>query len=629
MNYLTVDKVSKSVGEKELFHKITFGLEKGQKSALIARNGTGKSTLLNIIAGLDSPDEGQVIIRNDIVVSYLPQRDDFQEDDSVLNALFDAETPVLKAIKEYETCMFLLENGRADEVSQERMEKAISDLDRLQAWDYETKIKEILSKFGIHDVLKNVRELSGGQRKKAALAKTLIADTDLLILDEPTNHLDIEMTEWLENYLSSANITLLMVTHDRSFLDSVCNDIFELSNGNLYHYKGKYDYFLEKKAERLANAAAEQEKLKQLYRKELAWVHTSPQARTSKARARINNFEKLHEQINVRTESTPEAFKVQSERMGHKILEISHLDFSYPNQDIVKDFSYIFKKGEKCGIVGKNGSGKSTFLKMIMGEITPDGGKITPGQTIKFGYFSQNGMVYSGNKIVLDLVKEHAEVIRMENGNYLSASNFLNHFGFPYSLQYTYYDDLSGGEKRKLHLLITLLKNPNFLILDEPTNDFDIDTLNLLEDFLSNFEGCLLIVSHDRWLMNKLVDHLFVFDGDGKISDCWGNYEDYRQEREKIARIQKRIEKASKPEPVKTQRHQPSNKLTYKEKRELESLEIDIANLEIEKKIIEEKMTAGEGTPEEFAHWGKRYNEIEELLETKTERWIELSEKEN
>ena len=629
MNYLTVDKVSKSVGEKELFHQITFGLEKGQKSALIARNGTGKSTLLNIIAGFDTPDEGQVIIRNDIVVSYLPQRDDFQEDNSVLDALFDADTPVLKAIKEYETCVTLMENGHADAVSQERMEKAISDLDRLQAWDYESKVKEILSKFGINDVLKNVGELSGGQRKKAALAKTLIADTDLLILDEPTNHLDIEMTEWLENYLSSANITLLMVTHDRSFLDRVCNDIFELSNGQLYHYRGKYDYFLEKKAERLANAAAEHEKLRQLYRKELAWVHTSPQARTSKARARINNFEKLQEQVNVHSEAAPEAFKVQAERIGHKILEISHLDFSYPDQIIVKDFSYIFKKGEKCGIVGKNGSGKSTFLKMIMGEVIPDGGKITPGQTIKFGYFSQNGMLYTGNKIVLELVKEHAEVIRMENGNYMSASNFLNHFGFPYSLQYTYYDDLSGGEKRKLHLLITLLKNPNFLILDEPTNDFDIDTLNLLEDFLGNFEGCLLIVSHDRWLMNKLVDHLFVFEGDGVIRDCWGNYEDYRQEREKERRIQKRIEKAARPEPVKPQREPQPNKLTYKEKRELEALETDIANLEIEKKILEEKMSIGQGSPEDFAEWGKRYNEINQLLDEKTERWMELSEKES
>lgn len=628
MNYLTVNNVSKTVGEKLLFKQITFGLEKGQKSALIARNGTGKSTLLNIIAGREVPDEGEVVVRNDIVVSYLPQMDSFNEEDSVLNALFDEETPIVRAIKEYETCVTLLEQGLADKVPQERMDSAILEIDRLNAWDYEYRIKELLAKFGIHDIFKNINQLSGGQRKKAALAKTLIADTDLLILDEPTNHLDVEMIEWLENYLSSANITLLMVTHDRSFLDSVCSDIYELSNGSLYHYRGKYDYFLEKKAERLANEAAEHERLKNLYRRELEWVHTSPQARTSKARARINNFEKLQDQMDRKVEATPEAFKVQSERIGHKILEISHLDFSYPDQTIIKDFSYIFKRGEKCGIVGKNGTGKSTFLKMIMGEVKPDGGKITPGMTIKFGYFSQNGMLYAGNKIVLELVKEHAEVIRMENGNYVSASQFLNHFGFPFSQQYTYYQDLSGGEKRKLHLLITLLKNPNFLILDEPTNDFDIDTLNLLEDFLTNFGGCLIIVSHDRWLMNKLVDHLFVFEGDGKIKDYYGNYTEYRLAKDKELRIQKKIEKANRPVEEKPVREPAKNKLSYKEKRELEQLEADIDSLETEKKDIEAKMSAGQGSPEDFAEWGKRYAELNAFLDEKTERWMELSEKE-
>ncbi len=628
MNYLTVNSVTKSVGEKQLFQNITFGLEKGQKSALIARNGTGKSTLLNIIAGRDTPDSGNVVIRNDIVVSYLPQTDSFNGGDSVLNALFDEETPVVRAIKEYESCVTLLEQGLAGKVPQERMDNAILEIDRLQAWDYEAKVKEILSKFGIHNVLKNVGELSGGQRKKAALAKTLIADTDLLILDEPTNHLDVEMIEWLENYLSSANITLLMVTHDRAFLDRVCSDIFELSNGNLYHYRGKYDYFVEKKAERLANEAAEHERLRNLYRRELEWVHTSPQARTSKARARIHNFERLQEQMSRKVESAPEAFKVQSERIGHKILEISHLDFAYPDQTIIRDFSYIFKRGEKCGIVGKNGTGKSTFLKMIMGEVRPDGGKITPGLTIQFGYFSQEGMTYAGNKIVLELVKEHAEVIRMENGNFISASQFLNHFGFPFSQQYTYYDDLSGGEKRKLHLLITLLKNPNFLILDEPTNDFDIDTLNLLEDFLGNFGGCMIIVSHDRWLMNKLVDHIFVFEGEGKIKDYYGNYTEYRQARDKEQRIQKLVEKANRPAEGRPVREQPKNKLTYKEKREMEGLEAEIESLETEKAVIEGRMSAGVGTPEEFAAWGKRYNEINRLLDEKTERWMELSEKE-
>ncbi|MCR4965827.1 MAG: ABC-F family ATP-binding cassette domain-containing protein [Bacteroidales bacterium] len=631
MNYLTVNNVSKSVGEKLLFQDITFGLEKGQKSALIARNGTGKSTLLNIITGRDEPDSGTVVVRNDITVSYLPQMDNFHDEDSVIESLFSEETPIVKAVKEYETCVTLLEQGHHDQVPQSRMDNAVLEMDRLNAWDYESKIKEILSRFGIDNIFKNINELSGGQRKKTALAKTLIADTDLLILDEPTNHLDVEMIEWLEGYLSSANITLLMVTHDRAFLDNVCSDIFELSNGNLYHYKGKYDYYVEKKAERLANEAAEYDRLRNLYRRELEWVHTSPQARTTKARARINNFEKLQEQVNRKVEAAPEAFKVQSERIGHKILEISHLDFAYPDQTIIRDFSYIFKRGEKCGIVGKNGTGKSTFLKMIMGEVKPDGGKITPGLTIQFGYFSQNDYTYPGNKIVLELVKEQAEVIRMDNGNYISASQFLNHFGFPFSQQYTYYEDLSGGERRKLHLLITLLKNPNFLILDEPTNDFDIDTLNLLEDFLTNFEGCMIIVSHDRWLMNKLVDHIFVFEGDGVIKDYYGNYTEYRQAKDKALRIQKRIQKENREQETasKPARVPDKNKLTYKEKREMEALETEIADLEQEKADIEAKMSAGEGSADDFAAWGKRHAEICPLIDEKSMRWLELSEKES
>ncbi len=548
MNYLTVEKLSKSIGEKELFSEITFGLEKGQKTALIARNGTGKSTLLNIIAGYDVPDSGQVVIRNDITVSYLPQMDRFADNFSVLDAIFDAQTPTIQAIKEYEACMVLAETEHENVEVQQRLQKAIMEMDRLHAWDFEAKAKEILSRFGIHDIFKNINELSGGQRKKAALAKTLIADTDLLILDEPTNHLDVEMIEWLENYLKSSNVTLLMVTHDRYFLDQVCNDIIELDHGQLYHYRGKYDYFVEKKAERLANAAAENEKLRQLFRKELEWVHTSPQARTTKARARINAFEELKKEVSKAPEQKQEGFKVRTERLGNKILEINNLDFAYPDNVLLDDFSYIFKKGEKCGIVGPNGTGKSSFLKLIMGELQADGGKITPGLTIQFGYFSQDGLPYSGNKRIIDLVKEQAEVIRMDNGNYMGASQFLNHFGFKYEQQYTYYEDLSGGEKRKLHLLITLLKNPNFLILDEPTNDFDIDTLNLLEDFLENYTGCILMVSHDRWFMNKLVDHIFVFEGHGKIKDYYGNYTEYRIERDKELKLQKRIAKINAPQ---------------------------------------------------------------------------------
>ncbi len=635
MNYLTVERLSKTYGEKLLFDDITFGLEKGQKSALIAKNGTGKSTLLNIIAGLEQPDAGQVVVRKDITVSYLPQIDDFADDSSVLDTIFDSQSPDIQAIKEYETCLALMEaahsEGNVTTELEERMHRAIENVDRLHAWDFESKVKEILSRFGIDNVFKEVGSLSGGQRKKTALAKTLIADTDLLILDEPTNHLDIEMIEWMENYLSHANVTLLMVTHDRHFLDQVCNDIFEIENGNLYHYRGKYDYYLEKKAERITIENAEHDKLKQLYLKELEWVHTSPQARTSKSRARIQGFEELKEAVSRKVEKQADTFHVEPERLGNKILEINNLDFSYGDHVLLDDFSYIFKRGEKCGIVGPNGTGKSTFLKLIMGLLKPDGGKIVAGQTIQFGYYSQEGMQIKGNRRIIDIVKEQAEVIRTETGNYVGASQFLNHFGFKYEQQYTYFEDLSGGEKRKLYLLITLMRNPNFLILDEPTNDFDIDTLNKLEDLLYHFKGCILIVSHDRWFMNKLVDHIFVFNGNGKIKDFYGNYTDYKLAHEKELRIEKKVEKLQKQSEVKEVRETKksnSNKLTFKEKKEFESLEIEIDELEKEKKDLLEKMNSGSGNSDELVQWSNRYQEVSDLLDEKSMRWLELSEKE-
>ena len=635
MNYLTVENLSKSYGEKLLFHDITFGLEKGQKSALIAKNGTGKSTLLNIIAGLEQPDAGQVVVRKDITVSYLPQMDDFADEVSVLDAIFDSQTPEIQVIREYEICLALMNQANAaGEVSPEleqRMHRAIEEVERLHAWDFESKVKEILSRFGIDDVFKPVGTLSGGQRKKTALAKTLIADTDLLILDEPTNHLDIEMIEWMENYLTRANVTLLMVTHDRHFLDQVCNDIFEIENGNLYHYRGKYDYYLEKKAERIAVENAEYDKLKQLYLKELEWVHTSPQARTSKSRARIQGFEALKESVSRKVEKPAESFHVETERLGNKILEINNLDFSFGDKVLLEDFSYVFKRGEKCGIVGKNGTGKSTFLKLIVGQLKPTAGKIVAGQTIHFGYYSQEGMQIKGNRRIIDIVKEYAEVIRTETGNYIGASQFLNHFGFKYEQQYTYFEDLSGGEKRKLYLLITLMRNPNFLILDEPTNDFDIDTLNKLEDFLYYYKGCVLIVSHDRWFMNKLVDHIFVFNGDGKVKDFYGNYTDYKLARDKELRIEKRVEKLQKQAEVKettSVKKDKSNKLTYKEKLEFDSLGLEIETLEAEKKDLLEKMNSGNGSADELIEWSNRYQEVSTLIDDKSMRWLELSEKE-
>ena len=627
MNYLSIEKLSKAYGEKTLFQDITFGIEKGQKIALIARNGTGKSTLLNIIAGLETADSGTVVTRKDITISYLPQLDRFCDDFTVIDTVFESRSPTIQAIKEYETCLMMLEKDNNQE-NNARMEKAIINMDRLNAWDFENRAKEILSKFGIHDIFQSIGQLSGGQRKKASLAKTLIEETDLIILDEPTNHLDIDMIEWLEEYLSTSNTTLLMVTHDRYFLDRVCNSIIEMENQQLYQYKGKYDYYLEKKSERLANETTEHEKIKLLYRKELEWVHTSPQARTTKAKARINAFESLKEEASKKSTTKQEAFKVQTERLGNKILEINNIDFAYDDNVLLYDFSYTFKKGEKCGVVGKNGTGKSTFLKLIMQELRPDAGKIIPGLTIKFGYFSQEGLQVKSNKRIIDLVKEYAEMIRIENGNYISASQFLNHFGFTFEQQYTYYEDLSGGQKRKLHLLITLLQNPNFLILDEPTNDFDIDTLNLLEDFLTHFKGCLLIVSHDRWFMDKLVEHIFVFQGNGKVKDHYGNYTEYRIAKEKEARIQKKLEKTNRQPENKPEKEKPTNKLTYKEKKEIETLEHEIELLEKEKKEIETQMNNGISNNQELQNMANHYKKIIDDLDVKSMKWLELSEKE-
>lgn len=632
MNYLTVEQLTKSYGEKTLFNNITFGIEKGQKIALIAKNGTGKSTLLNIIAGIEDADSGQVVTRKGISISYLPQLDEVTDGYNVMDVIFESQNPMILAVKEYETCISLSKDGENDALHA-RMEQALLEMDRLHAWDLESRVKEILSRFGIDDIFKNVKELSGGQRKKTALAKTLINETDLLILDEPTNHLDIDMIEWLEEYLSTSNTTLLMVTHDRFFLDQVCNYILELDQQKIYPYKGKYDYYLEKKAERIANESAEYEKIKQLYKTELEWVHTSPQARTTKAKSRIKAFENIKEEAHRKVEKQADGFHVKSERLGNKILEINNLDFSYPNKVILDDFSYVFKKGEKCGIVGKNGTGKSTLLKLIMGELNPTAGKITPGLTIQFGYFAQDGLPVEGNKRVIDIVKEHAEMIRLQSGNFVGASQFLNYFGFKYEQQYTYYEDLSGGEKRKLHLLITLIKNPNFLILDEPTNDFDIDTLNLLEDFLDHYQGCILVVSHDRWFMNKLVEHIFVFEGEGKVKDFYGNYTEFRLEKEKQEKLKKKQERSltltNKDNEDQSIKKQTSNKLTYKEKKEFETLEQEIEMLEKEKMELIDLMNSGSGSGIQLSGWSSRYGEVENDLDLKMLRWLELSEKES
>ncbi|MBO4581518.1 MAG: ABC-F family ATP-binding cassette domain-containing protein [Bacteroidales bacterium] len=628
MNYLNVENLSKSYGENLLFENVSFGIEKGQKVALIAKNGTGKTTLLNILMGLDTADSGKYTLRGDIKVAYLPQVFDTAANISVLDAVFNSDNGQVRAIKEYEKALQQCNDADTEE-GRQRLQSAIEAMDAFEAWNFESKAKEILHKLDLEDYFKHMNELSGGQRKKVALAKILLSQADFLIMDEPTNHLDIDMIEWLEAYLTTANTTLLMVTHDRFFLDKVCDEIIELDASGVYRYKGKYNYFLEKKQERLSNQAAEMEKLRNIYRKELEWMRSTPQARSTKAKARIDNFAALKRQLAVPMAEKDNDFSVKTERVGNKILEIDNLDFSYGPTPIVSDFSYIFKKGERCGVIGRNGSGKTTLLRLIVNELKPDAGKITFGSTIVTGYYSQDELNSENDgKRVIDIVKEHAEMVRMSGGNLISAPVFLKHFGFGYDLQYNYYEKLSGGQRRKLHLLLVLLKNPNFLILDEPTNDFDIDTLNLLEDFLLHFEGCLLIVSHDRWFMDKLVDHVFIMDKGGKIKDYYGNYTDYKSQRQKEERNIAKQQKNEKTSPI---RHKApavdTNRRTYKEEQEFLLLEKEIEELELLQKQLVEQLASAGISPQESLRLSQEYADNERILDTKTVRWLELSEK--
>lgn len=625
MNYLLIENLSKSYGEKELFSNITFGIDEGSKVALIARNGAGKSSLLNIIAGKDLPDEGAVTFRRDIRWAYLPQNPDLNDDTTVFEILFHSDNEFMYAIRNYELSLKQLQHDDSPE-AHKFLESASLEMERVGGWDYENRIKEILFRFKITDLDQPVRELSGGQRKKISLAKALIEESDLLILDEPTNHLDIEMIEWLEEYLSRQSLSLLVVTHDRYFLDNVCDEILELDNNQLYRYKGNYAYFIEKKAEREIIEATEVEKAQGLFRKELEWMRRMPQARTTKSKARIENFYDIQDKANKRIEKNTGPLEVKMNRIGGKVLEMNNVFKSFGDLNLIEDFSYIFKKGERAGIIGRNGSGKSTFLNLITSQLNPDKGKISAGQTIVFGYYSQEGFQPKEDKRVIDIAKDIAEQIPLGKG-YLSASAFLSHFNFPHTLQYNYFSSLSGGEKRRLFLLMQLLKNPNFLILDEPTNDLDIYTLNLLEDFLLKFEGCLLIVSHDRYFMDKLVDHVFVFEGNGKVKDYYGNYTVYY--RIKLAEEAKALSKAQelKPKKVKEVRQEDKvKKPSYKERKEFEELEQSIQILEDQKQFIMDRMNSGICSPEELSKLAVEYSLAEAQLETKLNRWIELSE---
>ncbi|MBK9480346.1 MAG: ABC-F family ATP-binding cassette domain-containing protein [Bacteroidia bacterium] len=633
MNYLSIENLTKTYGEKTLFKNISFGIEQGQKLALIAKNGSGKSTLLRIICGKDIPDSGNIVSRNGISIAYLDQDPQFDEQSNVIENIFRADNPILKIIKEYEFC---LEEVNLDPSTEnlEKLQQISAQMDDAAAWDYDVKVKQILFELKVTNLHQAISETSGGQRKRVALSRVLIEAPDLLIMDEPTNHLDLAMVEWLENYLSRQDMALLMVTHDRYFLDNVCDEIIEMDNHQLYRYKGNYSYFLEKKAEREFNEGRETDKARNLMRTEIEWMRRMPKARGTKSKARIDAFYDLKDKAAGKAKQQALQLNVKMNRIGGKVIELKKLYKNFGDLKVVKGFDYTFKTGERIGIVGKNGVGKSTFLNMLMGLEQADSGKINVGETVVFGYYSQQGMILNEDKRVIEVVKEIADVIPMGDGSKITASQFLQLFQFPPDSQYTYVSKLSGGEKRRLYLLTVLMKNPNFLILDEPTNDLDLLTLNTLEDFLLNFKGCLLIVSHDRYFMDKLVDSLFVFEGDGIISGFTGNYAEYRDKQEEIERIEKENSKLKNKSvsientevPSNIAASEKKNKLSFKEKYELEQLEKEIPVLEKEKEQLTEKMNTPSGNHLELQQAAERFAEVSNLLDEKSMRWLELSE---
>ncbi|MEI6694835.1 MAG: ABC-F family ATP-binding cassette domain-containing protein [Bacteroidota bacterium] len=623
MNYLLIENLTKSYGEKLLFENITFGIDKGQKVALIARNGAGKSSLLNIINQRDLPDNGKVVFRKDIHIAYLPQNPELDENQTIVDVLFNTENKYLVAIRSYEEALEHIKKSDNAE-NRTKLDEAIHQVDVLNCWDYENKVKEILSRLQITDIYQTINTLSGGQRKKVALSKVLIEEADLLILDEPTNHLDISMIEWLEEYLSKQSLSILLVTHDRYFLNNVCSEVIELDNGNIYHYKGKYDYFLEKKADREMIERQEIEKAKNTYRKELDWMRRMPKARTTKSQARIDSFYNLQEKATKRIDDKKVELSIKTERIGGKILEMYNVSKAYGDKVVLNDFTYTFKKGERIGVVGKNGIGKTTFLNMIIEKVMQDSGRIVKGQTISFGYYSQEGLENYEDKRVIEIVREIAEVVKLDGGKDLSASVFLTYFGFSSTLQYNYYSNLSGGEKRRLFLLMVLMQNPNFLILDEPTNDLDIFTLMMLEEFLLQYKGCLLLVSHDRSFMDNLVDHIFVFEDNGIVKDYHSSYSEYT--RKKILK-EKQLRAETKKEEKPVERLKiATNKPSYKQKQEYELLEKQISELEIEKEKIFVLMNAGSENVALLTAWSERIGEIMKLIDEKSNLWIELSE---
>ncbi|MEX1382322.1 ABC-F family ATP-binding cassette domain-containing protein [Lutibacter sp.] len=618
MNYLSVENISKSFGELTLFENISFGINKDQKIAFIAKNGTGKTSMLNIIAGVDSSDTGQVISRKGLKIEYLSQEDKLDDALTVEETIFDSDNETLKVIEEYEHA---LQNTEDENEYQRAFEK----MERLNAWDFETQFKQILSKLKLDDLTKKVGELSGGQRKRLSLALILIHKPDLLILDEPTNHLDLEMIEWLESYFEKEKITLFMVTHDRFFLERVCNEIVELDNGGFYTYKGNYTNYLQKKEERIEQEQATVDKAKNLFKKELDWMRRQPKARTTKSKSRIDDFFVIKEAASKRRNDHKVQLEIEMERMGTKILELHKVSKSFGDLKILDKFDYNFLRGERIGIIGKNGTGKSSFLNIITGGIPIDSGKVVIGETIKFGYYTQDGIEVKPGQKVIEVIKEFGEYIPLTKGRKISAGQLLERFLFSRKRQYDFVEKLSGGERKRLFLCTVLIQNPNFLILDEPTNDLDIITLNVLENFLLDFPGCLLVVSHDRYFMDKIVDHLFVFRGDGVVEDFPGNYSDFRAYED--SKPKEEAVEVKKIEPTPLVKTTTKAKLTYKEKKEFDGIEEKIAALNTEKNTIEAKFLDGSLSGEEINELSIKLQEISNEIDKKEERWFELSSK--
>ncbi len=617
MNLITVENISKSYGELELFSDLSFSIHKDDKIAFVAKNGSGKTSILNILSGEDTPDSGQVVMRNGLRVSFLSQSPQFKGSVTINDTIFNSDSPQLKIIEAYEKALQNPDDAEA-------YQKAFEQMDIHNAWEFELQFKQILSQLKLDDLNQKISTMSGGQKKRLALAQALISNPDVLVLDEPTNHLDLEMIEWLEQYFSKSQLTIFMVTHDRYFLERVCSQIIELDHGKLYTYKGNYSYYLEQKEARIQLEQVETGKAKQLFKKELEWMRRQPKARTTKSKSRIDDFSEIKKRAHKRRKDHKIQLEINMERLGSKIVEFHKVVKSFKDKPILKGFEYVFKRGERIGIIGKNGTGKSTFLNLLTKTITPDSGKIIVGDTVKFGYYTQGGIEVKPEQKVIDVIKAYGEFIPLAKGKIISAKQLLERFLFDGKKQHDFVEKLSGGEQKRLYLCTVLIQNPNFLILDEPTNDLDIVTLNILEDFLLDFPGCLLVVSHDRYFMDKIVDHLFVFKGNGDIQDFPGNYTDYR------------VYESSQPNTPKSEKVQPSDektdqnkaqKLSYNEQKEYKNLESKIRALELDKKALEDKFNDTSLSQEDINTLSMQLQELINDIETKELRWFELAEK--